>query len=71
MQRGNGTPRITTLEEDLQNVKIAEESIDRIIKTIKHKSTHEYTEMLDEELGRHKANLNHTGRKIEEIINKL
>lgn len=71
MQCGNGTPRITTLEEDLQNVKIAQESINRTIKTIHHKSTNEYTEMLDEELGRHKANLSHVGRKIAEIINKL
>ena len=71
VQGGNGTPKITTLEDDLQNVKIAQESIDRTIETINHKSTNEYTEMLDDELARHKANLNHIGKKIEVIIEKL
>ena len=71
VQSGNGTPKISTLEDDLQNVKIAQESIDRTIKTINHKSTNEYTEMLDDELGRHKANLNHIEKKIEVIIEKL
>ena len=71
IQSGNGTPKISTLEDDLQNVKIAQESIDRTIKTINHKSTNEYTEMLDDELGRHKANLSHIEKKIAMILEKL
>ena len=71
MQNGNGTPKISTLEKDLQNVKIAQESIDRTIKAINHESTNEFTEMLDEELGRHKANLNNIEKTIEKIISKL
>ena len=70
-QNGNGTPKISTLEDHLHDIKIAQESIDRTVKTINHKTTNKYAELLDEELKRHKIELDRIENIIQETIGRL